>query len=118
MSQTALWSFPSDYDELTHLISRLNNDATRILHDLRRKPNAIPIAQLSSHYEDLMERYRQLDTHYGWVLASDREHITKALPASQIREQGYAKGSDVAMSHEDYDALRRMLMETFGMNCE
>jgi hypothetical protein len=82
---------PSDFRDLVECIIELNNEGIRVIGEIallqcglkelapdscERRDVATQIVSMAS---DLERQYRELDTHYGWVLASDHAHVSKVL---------------------------------------
>ena len=82
---------PSDFRDLLDSILQLDAESIRTLDDLislRRRHDQLPLdsseqrdiaAQMVSVASDLEDRYQDLDTHYGWVLACDHALVNKVL---------------------------------------
>ena len=80
---------PSDFRDLVEIILRLDTATTSLLKDLGSfcdnqrpsctNPNPTINKNISDTALDLERQYREHDTHYGWVLASDRLHVNKVL---------------------------------------
>jgi hypothetical protein len=82
---------PSDFRDLVECIIELNNENIRVIGEIallqwglkelapdscERRDVATQIVSMAS---DLERQYRELDTHYGWVLASDHALVSKVL---------------------------------------
>jgi hypothetical protein len=82
---------PSDFRDLVDVIIKLDADSIRTLDDLMslsRRHDRLPpdsseqrdiAAQMVSMANGLEHQYQELDTHYGWVLASDHALVNKVL---------------------------------------
>ena len=80
---------PSDFRDLVEIILRLNTASTSFLKNLGSFGDNQRLSSANSNLKytnyisdtalDLEKQYREHDTHYGWVLASDRLHVNKVL---------------------------------------
>jgi hypothetical protein len=82
---------PSDFRDLVECIVQLNLVNIRVFSEILllqcRVKELSPgsheqrdiASQIVSMANDLERQYRELDTHYGWVLASDHALVSKVL---------------------------------------
>jgi hypothetical protein len=82
---------PSEFRDLVDEIVRVNVASTHVFGELAllqcriqelalgsREQQGITVRILSMA-SDLERQYQKLDTHYGWVLASDHAHVSRVL---------------------------------------
>jgi hypothetical protein len=76
---------PSDFKNLLTTALDLLTSSTRFLEKLHAHPPTTSLstttaaAAVAATAKALLKRHKNLDTHYGWVLASDNASMGKAL---------------------------------------
>ncbi|KAH9882605.1 hypothetical protein J1614_000841 [Plenodomus biglobosus] len=79
----------SDLEDLLLKIRPLNRSTQLFLHHLSQLRLSIPPSILREKLAKQHARYQDLESHYGWALASDREQVARVEEKMDAARDGF-----------------------------